>query len=125
MLGETFQLTKEHIDLLTNAVVSWYDCEFGAPCIDPKRPYGNSDVLSDLAKILGFERKVCPHCGEPIEEDDNDLPVSELEQTHRETEIALQIVLDTQSFKPGLYLRYNDKWELSKLVDKKIEKDNK
>jgi len=122
MVGETFQLTKEHIDLLTKAVVSWSDCEFGAPCIDPKRPYGNSDVLSDLAEILGFEGKVCPHCGEPIEEDDNDLPVSELEQTHRETAIALQIILDTQSFKPGLYLRSNGKWEPFKLVDKKKRK---
>ena len=30
----------------------WDDCEFGAPAIDCKRPYGNSDVYNDIAKIL-------------------------------------------------------------------------
>ena len=35
--------------------VGWQDCEYGAPEIDPKRPYGNSDVEGDIAEILGWE----------------------------------------------------------------------
>lgn len=50
-----FELKREHVLLLQNAYVSWNDCETGAPTIDPKRPYGNSYVEGDVAKILGIE----------------------------------------------------------------------
>ena len=52
-MKKLFELTEEHIKLLRQMCVSWDDCEFGAPAIDCKRPYGNSDVYSDIAKILG------------------------------------------------------------------------
>jgi hypothetical protein len=42
----------EHLALLKHAEWSWNDCEFGAPSMDPKRPYGNSDVEDDLAELL-------------------------------------------------------------------------
>lgn len=35
--------------------VGWDDCEYGAPAIDCKRPYGNSSVEEDIAEILGWE----------------------------------------------------------------------
>ena len=35
--------------------VDWNDCEYGAPTIDPKRPYGNSDVEHEIIAILGWE----------------------------------------------------------------------
>lgn len=47
-------ITENHIKLLKRAWVSWYECEYGAPCIDPKRPYGNSDVEGDICDILGW-----------------------------------------------------------------------
>lgn len=48
-------VTENHLKLLKKLYVGWDDTEFGAPCIDPKRPFGNSNVFSDMAQILGFE----------------------------------------------------------------------
>jgi Resolvase, N terminal domain len=47
-----FAITDEHLRLLRRACVMWFDAEFGAPAIDPKRPYGNSIVYADMAEIL-------------------------------------------------------------------------
>jgi hypothetical protein len=56
MSGVTeFTVTEDHLKLLRRAYIGWDDCEFGAPGIDPKRPYGNSDVIGDIAEILGEE----------------------------------------------------------------------
>ena len=50
-----FEVTEEHIQLLRDMVVTWWNCEFGAPAIDPKRPYGNSWVYGDIAETLKLE----------------------------------------------------------------------
>ena len=47
----TFTLTEDHIKLLRNLEVCWEDAEFGAPAIEPKRPYGNSYVYKDMIKV--------------------------------------------------------------------------
>ena len=52
-----FEVKKEHLMLLREACVDWDDCEFGAPCINPKRPYGNSGVVADMIRIFGKEVK--------------------------------------------------------------------
>ncbi len=49
------QITKQHVKLAKRMYVGWDDCEYGAPAIDPKRPYGNSDVEGDIADILGWK----------------------------------------------------------------------
>lgn len=41
--------------LLRHSIVGWQDAETGAPGINPKRPYGNSDVVRDIRKILGLD----------------------------------------------------------------------
>lgn len=91
-----FEFTSDHIKLLRRAYVTWYDCEFGAPAIDCKRPYGNSSVIFDLVEIL-----------EPgLEPDEDGFPedvVNRVEKLHHELETALQIVLATGSFETGLY----------------------
>ena len=93
MEKEYFELKAEHLKLLKESYVLWSNCEFGAAGIDPKRPYGSSDVEDDLANILG------------------DLPEETLLKLHEETEIALQICLSTQSFEPGKYvLVWGEKW---------------
>jgi hypothetical protein len=48
-----FTVTEGHLKLLQHLNIGWDDCEFGAPCVDPKRPYGNSSVYIDIAEILG------------------------------------------------------------------------
>lgn len=95
-----FTVKPEHVALLRRAYVGWDECEFGAPAIDPKRPYGNSDVLRDIREVLGREEAECPHCGEALSLPDDE---DELTKLHRETETALQIVLATGSFEPGVY----------------------
>jgi len=110
---QEFTLREKHIKLLSKMNVGWDNAEFGAPCIDPKRPYGNSSVLEDIAEIIGgLDGKSCPHCGELI----NELDVERLNNLHKETKMALQIILSTQSFKPGLYIAddYKNNWTLKR-----------
>jgi hypothetical protein len=98
----TFTLTDQHIKLLRKMYVGWQDCETGAPEIDPKRPYGNSAVAEDVAFILD----------EPYDpEADEDSALNErMLAIHRETETALQIVLASGSFTPGVYTR-SETWQ--------------
>ena len=90
--GKMFEVTEDHLKLLKHSHVMWRASEYGAPMIDPKRPYGNTSVESDIAEILGWD-----------EEDSQ-----RAEKLHRELEIVLQIVLVTQTFEPGLYNLRNE-----------------
>lgn len=111
-----FVLTGLHVRLLRAMNVDWDDHETGAPAIDPKRPYGNSAVLRDIYELL---------VPDAAWDDDRGLPAglssrewaelaSAYGQLHAETEIALQIVLDTGGFQPGVYTApaYGGKWQL-------------
>jgi len=107
-----FEVTDEHIKLLRAMEVDWDDAEFGAPIINPKRPYGNSDVFKDMFKILGMTLKVG---GKEIEIEGS-LPLSivdELFDLHKELEIVLEICLRTGSFEPGIYRtdKKSDDWK--------------
>mgnify|MGYP001608421679 FL=1 len=111
-----FALTEQHIALLRRARIQWEDCETGAPAIDPKRPYGNSGVAQDVAKILGLEGKMCPHCGECVDESNECAMLT----IHRESEIALCIILADHTIEPGVYESHLDvpydepKWSRTK-----------
>jgi hypothetical protein len=119
-----FEVKKEHLVLLKHMSVGWQNCEFGAPEIDPKRPYGNSGVIGDMIEIFGKEVKrgifkvdlldkeyyVTP------DEDSEDMDGLEsvLKKLHRETENVLQIALSTGMFKEGKYRlnhEYDSDWE--------------
>ena len=92
-MKKEFELKEEHIKLLTEAYVSWFDCEFGAPAIDCKRPYGNSYVLGDINEILNIGQ---------YNEDEGEFSRADEElmiKFHEETQTALQIILSTKSFK--------------------------
>lgn len=97
------KITEEHIKLAKAMYVSWWDCEFGSPAIDCKRPYGNSDVISDILEILGI-----PYDGE------NEALKYFACKLHLEMQTALQVFLRTQSFKTGVYEKgaYNQDWKL-------------
>jgi hypothetical protein len=105
-----FTVTENHLKLLRRAYVGWDDCEFGAPAIDCKRPYGNSDVPSDIAEILGISDAECR------DEEGEILPDAEaaLTRTHAETAVALQIALATGEFRTGRFTRdrYSADWRL-------------
>lgn len=49
------EITNDHLKLLEKVYWQWQDAEYGAPEIDPKRPYGNSDVENDIAELLGWK----------------------------------------------------------------------
>lgn len=92
-----FTLTNEHLTLLRAAFVGWDDCETGAPCIDPKRPYGNSNVESDIAEKLGWTL---------FEDADQHLSAEQRDRAdtlHRETQEALQVILQLADIDPGDY----------------------
>ena len=96
-----FEIKNEHLELLRKAFVSYDNCEFGAPCIDSKRPYGNGDVYEDIAKILGIDSK------KRFEGDESYYTKEEKEymkRLHQETEMALQIILRTGKFETGVYI---------------------
>ena len=105
MKTQEFTITDEHLKLIRNFNVGWQDCETGAPEIDPKRPYGNSDVMYDIHEIL---------TGERIGSKRDELTGHETEKyekLHKETQIVLQIVLATGQFKSGKYKSYGfRKW---------------
>lgn len=99
-----FTVTEEHIKLLRRACIIWWPQfrsvagDIGAPAIDCKRPYGNSCVEADVHEILTGVS--C--CSVDLSE----LPPDTLkhyQQLHLDTETALQIVLATGSFTPGIY----------------------
>lgn len=89
--------------------------ETGAPEIDPKRPYGNSDVELDVLEILGFTPAVPDggwKAGDEVEYSEGQRKTADT--IHRQMETALQIVLSTLSFVPGSYecQEYSDDWKL-------------
>ncbi len=103
-----FRLLPEHLTLLAHANVGYNDhCEYGAPEICPKRPYGNSGSLieRDIAWLLGWiARDEKPTAGQ----------AARGRELHEQTGTALAIVLSTQSFVPGLYEReqYGGTWRM-------------
>jgi hypothetical protein len=50
-----FRMTKDHLTLLSHLYWEWNDCETGAPSVNPKRPYGNSNVAGDVCELLGWK----------------------------------------------------------------------
>lgn len=101
-----FEVTEQHVKLLRAANVSWASDEFGAPAINCKRPYGNSNVYEDVAEILGI---IPEGDGEELTPKQE----SELNFIHRGTETALQIFLATGEMKAGHYeaLKYTNEWK--------------
>jgi hypothetical protein len=93
MANRTFVVTEEHIKLLKAMCVAWQDCEYGAPEIDPKRPYGNSSVECDIHEILTDERNY----------ELTDEQRERYSRLHHETQIALEIMLQCGELRPGTY----------------------
>ncbi len=106
MVKQRFTITSDHLKLLRRAYVSWNDCEFGAPAIDCKRPYGNSSVYHDIAEILDMPQS--DNGDEPFTREQYD----RMKQLHKETQTALQIILATVKFGVGEYEadKYDNNW---------------
>lgn len=103
-----FELTENNVKLL-NRMFVYFDSSqyYGAPAVDIKRPYGNKRVAHDIFEIINGKEW----------SDDNEMPSvvrEELIDLHRETATALQVLLDTMSFKPGVYEKeqYGGRWNI-------------
>lgn len=117
-----FLVRQEHIKLLRNMYVSWNDsCGYGAPMIDPKRPYGNSYWFWDVAVILGMRVSDESEDDKPLTQDE----IKTIKKLHRELETVLQIFLVTGEMKPGKYIadEYDNNWELENLTTNNDPKD--
>ena len=106
MSVDRFTVTEEHIKLLRQAYVRWESCEFGAPAIDCKRPYGDSSVYQSIGEILAI----------PFDHEDGDYwtdaTLAQMSITHQGTKTALQIFLATGVMEAGEYEtpKYEQTW---------------
>jgi len=103
----TFELKEEHIKLLQRACITWQNCEYGAPEINPKRPYGNSDVEGDIAEILEWELFE-DRFGEVSMSKDQ---AEKAKNLHNETFTAIQIILKLKTFTLGIYEKGTGGWK--------------
>lgn len=107
MDNKEFTLTEDHLKLLRAFYIAWEDSEYGAPCVDPKRPYGNSGVEGDIHEILNGKSDI----------DLFELTDEQVEQyacLHKETQIALQILVQHAKVQPGRFRTkapYGSEWE--------------
>lgn len=100
-----FTVNEDHIKLLKRMCVGWQDCEYGAPEINPKRPYGNSDVENDICEILGFKKSSCRNCEDTYTENQ----AQQAAKIHREMQTVIEILLSNPTtFKIGTYTKKSD-----------------
>lgn len=98
---QEFTVTEQHIALLRRMYIGYNGyTEFGAPEVDPKRPYGNSDVEDDIAEIIGM---TADELGDDGYRDFSEKQLTELHRLHLEATVALQILTANLGIAPGLY----------------------
>lgn len=93
-----FFVTENHIKLLKSLYIGWDDTEFGSPSIDPKRPFGNSDVYGDMAEILGIE--LAEYGTEKYEKQ-----IDSLDKGYHDLQLCLQILVSNLSIQVGKYIQ--------------------
>lgn len=106
-----FELTEDHIMLLQESEWNWNDSCFGAPGIDPKRPFGNSSgIACQIAEILDWEPQDKDADGDACFSSDQKGDACDI---WSETLTAIHVILSARSFTPGLYIYEKDKWVLN------------
>lgn len=105
---KVFELKQIHLDLLKETSIDWDSCEFGAPCINCKRPYGDSDCENNIAEIIKLKKT---GNWDKNEEMWNEKATDQIKDIHKETQIALQIVLHCQTFELGKYKLLESGWQ--------------
>lgn len=105
-----FTVTDDHLKLLERLQFTYEDyMEFGAPAVDPKRPYGNSGVYEDLGEILGWEPADEDRWGETSYSDiQRERPL----KLHKSMATVLQIMVTNNGVEVGDYeaSRYGSVW---------------
>jgi len=104
-----FKLTEQHLNLIRRMNIRYNEyCGFGAPEVDPKRPYGNSGVYYDIGEILD----IVPENGDPDYPEFTEEQEEKMLALHKETAKALQVIVASGSFELGIYEaeEYRDNW---------------
>ena len=88
MANRRFTVTEEHLKLLGRLNIRFEEyVEYGAPAVDPKRPYGNSSVDQDIYEILEWEPEEIDDYGDPEFDHDRAYKI------HQEMTDVLQILV--------------------------------
>ena len=98
---QRFEVTPDHIALLQRMYVQWdYSAYYGAPAVNIKRPYGNSDVVDDVHEICDWPRPDAEEDEEYTDEqEDRALKI------HEQMDTVLQILVHNPSgISPGVYV---------------------
>ncbi|MBN1934604.1 MAG: hypothetical protein JW934_08055 [Anaerolineae bacterium] len=115
--ADVFFLEEYHLKLIQRLCIFPYcgekrDWGYPVPAVGFNRPFGNSDVIGDVAEIVGVEPE-----GDPI--DDEYQVFSEAQEKYllgliAEVTTALLVCTSNLSFQPGVYARQGawDDWRL-------------
>ena len=108
---EYYHLTEEQVRLVRNLHFGWADGSEigydGAPCVGSKRPFGNSHVPGDVWEIVDprpWEEIMKAY--ENSEEDEEafaDEQQAAYDKYYRTLAHALQVIVSSGSFEPGIY----------------------
>jgi hypothetical protein len=132
--GYIFELKEEHIKLIQHMYYQFDESAYeGAPSVNLKRPFGNSDLIGDIMDILEFEPSymsdIC-FCEEDDCEnfhEDDELEISDSEREYlmdiyQGTHIALKIITQLKTFETGKYIcNFHNTWEESNAM-KRVRK---
>lgn len=106
MSNELFTLTEDHIKVISNMYT--YAGDYNLAQIDTRRPYGNTNFIKDIHFIINDELDY----NYELTQEDYEAGI----KLQAQIPIALQIILCTASFVPGVYSkrsRYDEhSWEL-------------
>ena len=101
-----FTVTEDHLKLLRHVHLYWdYGEGYGAPAINPKRPYGDSYVERSIAEILD-----APDSDWEWDEEGEDFDLTpeareRFTRLHVETMVVLHVTLAAGELRPGQYVR--------------------
>lgn len=119
MKQQRFNVTNDHLKLLDRMFVGWDDGEFGAPAIDCKRPYGDKDVIENIAEILNVPaKKSKPKDEYASDERYSESQIAKMNEIHQEMKTVLQILV--RNAKTGIVFgtyvadAYGNNWTLEK-----------
>lgn len=101
---QEFLVTNDHLKLLDRIFFEPGDGYWESPMVDPKRPFGNSDIAEDIAELLGWE----------VDADDGltDRQETEARMIHDGLVTVLQILCANvqTGISPGVYRNHGDKY---------------
>lgn len=110
MKKQRFELTEDHLNLLSEMWIDTYD---GQPILDRKRPFGNSFITGDVIEIVDYDRY--EFIVDQKEGEFEEVDIEKARKLMKELHLAMSIVLQFGR-QLGVYERgnYEKKWEATK-----------